>query len=229
VPTPVRGRILAAAALVLAGWTQGCLLFDIAPRRDPLDRLWEEWMLAGHYADSTDGIEHPWSYWDQEIFKHSSPVHRPDRIASSPGGAVDSKYAIRVWTTGGGSGNWTLVGGLIGRADVPGGTIELFVKETVRVHWPTQGAEKGRDYSQDYYLVLRPTATGQGRLITTWHVPPASLKLIPAPDNRYRYSTHGYLAYDPATRVATVTVTGLVTPFQERVDLAPALQDIEAR
>jgi hypothetical protein len=228
VPTPVRRRILVAAALVLAGWTQGCLVFDVAPRRDPLDRLWDEWMLAGHYGDSSDGIERSWSDWEKATFPHSPPIHRPDRIASSPTKAVDSKYGIRVRTTGAGGGNWELMGGLIGRADVPGGTIELFVKETVRLHWPTQGGKAGRDESQDYYLVLRPTATGQGRLITAWHVPPTSLKLIGERNDTY-YLTHGYLAYDVATRVATVTVTGLVTPFQERVDLAPALQDIEAR
>jgi hypothetical protein len=62
-PTGARSPVLAAALLLLATLTEGCLL-DTAPRRAPLDRVWEEWMLAGYYVAWSDGIVELWPVWD---------------------------------------------------------------------------------------------------------------------------------------------------------------------
>jgi hypothetical protein len=224
-------QALAAAALALATLTQGCFV-DSVPPRDGLDRLWEDRMLAGHYGRWVGGIQVPW------------PEPGEDTLASYPEGTALTKYRIEVKSQPGFlRGRWWIHGGLIGRAEAPGATIELFAKENVRSHWPQQTAKLGRDYSQDYFLVLRPPGPGPGRLIKAWRFPPASLALVVDPaveaDFRRRYPeqearkfieqnrshrVRGSLHLDLTADAATVTITGLTRPFAETVDLSRELR-----
>jgi hypothetical protein len=89
---------------------------------------------------------------------------------------------------------------------------------------------------------------GAERLITKWFFPPERLALTgkpvdpsvfarstrteaarrfavsPYPGEVPQHFVDGYLDFDPATKIATVTVTGLKEPFETRVDLAEYLR-----
>ena len=125
-------------------------------------------------------------------------------------------------------------------------SIELFAKRTSECHSPHYTARFGRDYSEDYFLVLRPTAVGRGQVIKEWQFPPSSLALVidPRKAEEYRrmfpkeearqlieqnkfHMVQGRLNFDPRTRVATVTVTGLTTPFEAQVDLSRELSALK--
>jgi hypothetical protein len=229
----VRGSLWrGAVTLLCVALAHGCFL-DREPPREPLERIWNEWMLAGHYGRWSGGQERSWQ------------TERRNTTASHPLGARDTKYGIEVnggWS-GFAMGGWGLLGGLIGRAETPTGTVELFGKEIVRVHWPEATAKYGRDYSYEFFLVLRPRPAGRGRVIKQWHFPPAELALTITPqiEEWIRQSTssekdarrqieqnkshmiNGYLKFDAAARSATVTITGLTTPFVEHIDLSREL------
>lgn len=225
-------NVLTVCAALLG---QACLL-DIPPRREPLDELWKRWMLEGHYGRWKNGQE---VSWDRS---------RPNTIHSYPEGAWLTNYGIEISETRSTNAGWHLDGGLIARIQVSDTTIELFGRETTRIHGPTYTAAVGRDYIYDFFLVVRPVGHEPGRLIKQWRIPPEELALTggsidptifqrstrsrvsietilhPARDSLPRHFVDGYLDFDPATKIATVTVTGLKRPFQERVDLSEELR-----
>ncbi|HEV8640841.1 MAG TPA: hypothetical protein VGV13_07075 [Methylomirabilota bacterium] len=214
---------------------QACLL-DIPPRRAPLDELWKQWMLEGHYGRWKDGQEVP---WDRS---------RKDTIHSYPEGAARTEYGIDVSETRSTNAGWHLAGGLIGRIYVSDRSVELFAKETTRVHGPTYTAAVGRDHTYEFFLVVRPGSNKLGQLIRQWRFQPEELALSGDPTDpaifqkstrsrvdiegilhlpRGAYPRHfldGHLDFDPSTKIATVTVTGLKRPFHEHVSLSNGLQ-----
>lgn len=232
-----RGALLLGTLTIgLALLGQGCLLLDIPPRRAPLDELWKRWMLEGHYARWKDGEEVPWDW------------PRTDRIHSYPTGAWLSEHGIEVTETRSTHAGWHLKGGLIQRMYAGNSAIELFGRESTRVHGPFYTTAVGRDDTYEFFLVVRPRNKGRGRLIKQWHFPPKELALTPgdpidpailqrstrsrasietilhpARGAYPRYFVDGYLDFDPNTKIATVTVTGLKRPFQDRVDLSREL------
>ena len=204
------GRLVMALPLIF----QGCLL-DIAPAREPLDETWTARMLAGEFGQWFDG-------------EKSSYVGR-DGIRSSPVGASGGRYGIDIIdqsTLGGGG--WSIVGGMVARVVRPGASVELFGKQIVRAHGMKRMAAD-RDYSYEFFLVVRPSSTGRGRMIKQWSFPREELVgLAPdRPENFPRgfvqFSVEGFLSLDEGSKIATVTITGLVRPFQERVDLSQEL------
>ncbi len=217
---------------ILAAWplAQGCV--DWIPTRDAHDRVWMEKMLAGHHGLWMD---------TGERVPDSAPAD--ERIASNPESARLTRYRLDVGTSRPRmlAGDWYLLGGLVGRAGLAGGeTVELFMKEIVRAHWPMHSATVGRDYSFDVFLVVRP-AGAPARLVRHWHIPPGdvaahvpraneeTLRQLPPgaprePHVHKVFALDGFLTVDPRGPTATVTVTGLTRPFEERVDLTGALR-----
>jgi hypothetical protein len=214
---------------------QACLL-DIPPRKEPLDELWKRWMLEGHYGRWNNGKEVPWDRPGQ------------DTLQSYPEGAWLSKLGIEVRETRSTNAGWRLTGGLIGQISVSDFTIELFAREITRIHGPAYTAAVGRDHTYELFLVVRPAGGGPGRIMKQWHFPPQELAvtgdpvdpaifqrstrsrrtdiediLHPARGAYPRHFIDGYLDFDPETKIATVTVTGLKRPFQDHVDLSSAL------
>jgi hypothetical protein len=217
-------RLALLLVLTLPLVTQGCLL-DIAPAREPFDEAWIARMLAGEYGHSTEGVRTP-------------PVGN-DRLESSPGGAHITAYGIGFSEQSDlGGGGWSIIGGMVARVVRPHENVELFGKQIARTHGflRTSG---DKDMSFEFFLVLRPHATGRGRLIKRWSfayedlgrvVPPALERNLRARyagvelENELARSkgifVDGYLDFDEPSRTATVTITGLVRPFQEPVDLS---------
>jgi hypothetical protein len=126
--------------------------------------------------------------------------------------------------------------------------LELFGREVTRVHGPDYTAAVGRDHTYEFFLVARPAAGATGRILKQWRFLPQELAqtgepvdpaifqrstrprradiadvLNPPPGAYPRHFVDGYLDFDPATKIATVTVTGLKRPFQDHVDLSSEL------
>jgi len=206
---------------------QSCLL-DMAPAREPLDRMWMESILAAQYGSWADGV--------------NLPAVGGDEIRSSPVGAGTTRHGIgihAVSTLGGGG--WSFTGGVVRRAVVGSTTAELFGKEVWRVHGP-KGTGNLQDRSYEFFLVVRPTGPGAARVVRDWRFSWEELAPTVAPEVAERLRRHyagtelerqlernqiisldGYLAVDPNGKVATVTITGLKRPFQELVDLVQDL------
>ncbi len=215
----------------------GCLL-DIAPSREPLDQLWNEQMLAGHYGEWVDGR------------LASSSTGRKDRIEPWVFQAAFTRYGIIVRQESYfGAADWGLEGGLIGRVEVEKAIIELFGKEIARIHAPFYTVRHGRDFSFEFFLVVRPKGADRGRIVRQWYFPSEAVALTPHPREleRLRQTYHsdeelqrafdqysqdlksewvaGYLRFDHETRVATVTIAGLKPRYEhsEQVDLSNEL------
>ncbi len=213
--------------LILPLVTQGCLL-DIAPAREPLDATWLSHMLAGEYGT--------WFYGEKRSYVG------PDKIESWPLGASGTRYGITVSDQSDlGGGGWSIVGGMVARVVRPPEHLELFGKEIARLHGLMQ-TSGDQDRRFEFFLVMRPNPSGPGRLVKSWSFPYEALgrAIPPALEKnlRAKYTgaeldaalarsmgiyINGYLAFEESSKTATVTITGLVQPFEERVDLAREL------
>jgi len=200
-------RLARFLVVILPFVTQGCLL-DIAPAREPLDATWRSHMLAGEYGT--------WFYGEKREYVG------PDEIKSWPGAASGTLYGITVsdQSTFGGGG-WSLTGGIVGRVKQPAASIELFGKEIARVHGLMRNVGP-KDFSYDFFLVVRPTGTHRGRLVQQWRFPREALADRPAEDATpgFPHIVHGYLSFDEQSKIATITISGLLKPLQEHIDLS---------
>ena len=185
-------------------------------------------MLTGEYGE--------WFYGEKTSFVG------PDKVESSPLGASRTRYGIRISEQSRfGGGGWSIVGGTVARIVRPGRNIELFGKEIVRVHGVKETVSD-QDFSYEFFLLVRPNPAGRGRLIKQWSFPREELGRTVPPalerNLRARYSgaelekeletskgihVEGFLSLDEQSKMATITITGLVRPFQERVDLSQKL------
>jgi hypothetical protein len=220
----------------------GCMLIDVPPSPRSLDGRWTEWMLSQHYARWDNG---------KETTLESHMASRPLRetIASYPDGAPFTRFGIGMSESLYKEGPaWEMDGGLIARVAIGNDMLDLFGRETRRVHrfLFAYGFAPGHDFSYEFFLVLRPS--GQpARVVREWHFPSGTLALSgDSIDERLlRRSTRsatdidsfvhptegavrwhlvdGFLDFDPATKVATVSVSGLKQPFSEAVDLSREL------
>jgi hypothetical protein len=220
----------------------GCTLVDIAPSRSALDERWRTWMLTEHYAHWQNG---------KERTLQSSMGNQPlgTGISSYPRGAPFTTTGIamtqELYNEGPG---WDIQGGLIGRTAHAGTTIDLFGREVRRVHrfLFAYGFAPGRDFSYDFFLVIRP-AYAPARVVREWHFPAKTLALSgdaidqsllgrstrsrvdiegflhPAQGETPRHLIDGFLDFDPATKTVTVSISGLKQPFSARVDLSAEL------
>jgi hypothetical protein len=226
----VRGPAL--LALVGAILTSCVPLYQ--PGREALDGVWNEWMLTGHYGFWRRGGEKPWG------------IQRGDRISAAPGTAGLTRYAIEVWGDAGpfANSNWSHTGGLVGRVETENRSIELFGKQTVLVHYPSGTASYQRDYSYEFFFLIRPRPQGRATLVRKWsfapedvalvvdrrveellrrsNVPEAEIERLARPQTGH--NVEGFLTFDAPTKTATVTIKGLKQPFEERVDLSQLLQ-----
>jgi hypothetical protein len=185
-------------------------------------------MLAAEYGSWSNGEE--------------VPPFGPEEIRSSPLGAEITRYGIGISaqsTLGGGG--WSIGGGLVGRAALGSTDVELFGKAVARVHGVKRTSDD-QDESYEFFLVLRPSAPGAARALRQWRFSWEELAPTVAPQVaeslRRRYTgaelekelerakaiyVHGYLKVDQESKVATIAITGLKKPFQERVDLSGEL------
>jgi hypothetical protein len=157
-------------------------------------------MLAGRYGVWSEGVD-------------GSPVG-PYEVHSWPLDAYLTQYGLGVIAQSWLGGGWSMAGGMIGRAEWRDASVELFGKSAARTHGMMRGSGAS-DRWYEFFLVVRPRMTGLGRLVRTWQVPAEALGVT---------WVEGFLAVDGENDLATVTITGLVKPIEDRIDLAETLR-----
>jgi len=219
--------ILGSTALAMAG--------DIP--REPLDRLWEEHMLAGTSANYMDGraregrLQHI-PRLEQAKGSWVLATHNPRAIRLSDFRGTRLFGLLR-------GGGWALDGGLLDRAPDAGGIVELYVKRVAPVYpGLLDHSSPRKEEFYEFFLLYRPNDAAHARILNKWVINPEQVhwyvpdSLLQGPlrvDDKaiLRASktsdVRGLLDYDPATKIATITITGLKQPFEDRVDLSAAL------
>lgn len=191
-------------------------------RREPLDRLWEEHMLAGTSVIYSDGKRVTYA-----------PTRSYETAGGDPLDAAFTKQGIVVgdfretrfllWVDGG----WALDGGLLARVEEQRSAIELYGKKITRrepsfilnlkaIHVPTE------TYSYEFFLLLRRHGASRATILKKWAFSPED---VPLDEDRIPTDlVTGHLRYDRAAKTATVTIKGLKRPIEERVDLSAELR-----
>jgi hypothetical protein len=234
----MHGRCVLALSLVATTLTSSCMFINIPPDRTPADLFWNERMLAGEYGR-----------WNDDGSRSVSSSR--DEISDWPNGALSTKWGIETSARRLEAG-WSMIGGLIGRRDVPGGTVELFAKEISRAHAPGLGVVRGRDFSYEFFLLIRPVE-GRARVVRRWFFPPEALAMVLPPSEVRRLRSEGRseaeiqaitektpvwqrmelirgrLRFEPQTQTATVRIENLKQPVEEQVDLTKELAELSRR
>lgn len=212
-----RTRIGLMAAAVFGVLAVKCMLSSPSPR-EPLDRLWEQHMLAGTAV----------------LLIHDGTTFRtPDLVIArlaweerngSVLDAVGTEYGIAVqyrrewcvlglWRLGG----WSLSGGLVRRLDHGAVTIELYGKQVQRVEpffppWRFRSDVPGRtDF--ELFLLRRDKASRAAAIIRRWSFRQEEV------EGGQGGLVWGQLRLDPTMKTVTVTITGLKLPFAAQVVL----------
>jgi hypothetical protein len=183
------------------------------PPRAPLDELWQEHMLMGTattmYVDESG---------QRTVSIPRTPFDEQRGVVSSVESAAGTTYGIEVsrlderwllWRNGG----WVLQGGLLARAREPSSTIELYGKAVIRQPAYVPGGPFPRDppmtRGYEFFLLLRKANVQRAAILRQWTFQPGDV----AKDGSVRAT----LQYNPATRMAIVTIKGLKTPVEETV------------
>ena len=203
--------------LILAGLAGG-----EPPPRAPLDALWEKHMLEGTFVF----IEvHKSKITARE--KHPPPTVDPKD--DEPTFGVLMSHPISVSELGEGlfgNGGWILQGGLLRRINDDSSTIELYGKRVVR-QFPHFRILPHRDppmeVGYEFFLLRRKPGTTRAVIIRQWTFLPDEVVLKDVGHGGRYPNVRCILQYDATTRNATVTVTGLKRPFEERIDLSSGL------
>lgn len=205
--------------------------------REPLDRLWEKHMLNGTSASYRNGQpnEGPPQFIQPLQAVHGDWVWA---MRTARGIKVSDSRGTRLLGLLRGGG-WVLAGGLLDRASNDRGAVELYVKHVAPVHpglLDHHAPMKQEAY--EFFLLDRPHDAPQATIIKKWVISPEEVRWY-VPDHFLQgplriddkailhasetSDVRGFLAYDPATKIATVTIMGLNHPLEERVDLSAAL------
>jgi hypothetical protein len=138
-----------------------------------------------------------------------TPFDEQRGVVSSVESAAGTTYGIEVsrlderwllWRNGG----WVLQGGLLARAREPSSTIELYGKAVIRQPAYVPGGPFPRDPP-----MRRKANVQRAAILRQWTFQPGDV----AKDGSVRAT----LQYNPATRMAIVTIKGLKTPVEETV------------
>lgn len=188
--------------------------------REPLDRLWEEHMLAGTFPIYAEGkrVERVSEGSFEE--KQGDPFF----VAYTKHGIMVSDLRetrfLGLWLKGG----WLLQGGLLARVEDQASTVELYGKMVMRAEpvflftyfVSIHGPDNVRPYADEFFLLLRKKGSERATVLRKWvfNQQESEMGVV-----------RGLLRYDPATKVATVTILGLKHPFEEHIDLSETLRD----
>jgi hypothetical protein len=190
----------------------------------PLDVLWEQYMLEGRLSKITIALR------DSRVDLAESASSASFEFARGhPESAAFNSYGISVMRLGEGiwgNAGWVVTGGLLSRTTQDARIVELYGKAVVRrfAYFPFPfHREIPHETGYDFFLLLRQPGTSGARVIRKWTFMPNEVlvkrETTAAPPEYVR----GVLRYDAGSRVATVTISGLKHPFDERVDLSSAL------
>lgn len=213
-------KMAAIFACVAAG--AGChkaVASTEAPVRTPLDRSWEEHMLDGRAG--IIAIE-----GSQTRRSDNPSIESFERARGQPEEAVWTNRGISVARFGEGfwgNGGWRLEGGLLARAVDGPSSFELYGKAVVRQfsYFPFPfHREIPHETGYEFFLVHRLSSAPQATIVRKWVFPPNEVVVKSVSHGGTREDVQAVLQYDAGTRTATVRITGLRRPYEERVDLS---------
>jgi hypothetical protein len=229
------GFVIATVLITFLRGGQPATAGDIP--RAPLDRIWEEHMLAGTPVHYSSGRLFQWQPWYTR-FPERSRGSWVLALATPRGMIVSDYRGTRLLGVLRGGG-WSLHGGLLDRFDRDGKALELYVKVVSRVHPGLfDNSAPPKEQSYEFFLLCRPQKDAQAVVVRSWTIRPDEVHwyvpeyLLQGPlriDDKALLSAsetsdvRGFLTYESESNVALVTVTGLTHPFEERVDLSSAL------
>jgi len=214
--------IAVAMALVLATPA----LSEPLPR-EPLDAMWKLYMLEGH--PQVVGISLRGSHVKKERFEGIRSAYPP---TGDPESADTEPYGISVAQDGEGlfgNGGWWLHGGLLGRSidgrltiDLYGKVIEHIPPHLWRPWWMSEPRKRG---GYEFFLLSRREGLPGATVLREWIILPEEVileedSLTGRPKSQVQVS----LRYDPATRIATIDITGLKKLFHEQVGLSAVIE-----
>lgn len=194
----------------------------VAVPREPLDRLWETHMLAGTPAyllyDGTDFRTRDTDFNKLRSFREADGTVSGATVSDHGLSILYDRESclLGLWGLGG----WEFRGGLLRRAEHRDTTIDLYGKQVTRVepyfpfHFHRERPERS---SFEFFLVRRARPGAAGGVVRVWRI---DRELFRASE-KYPFLS-GDLSYDPTSRTATVRITGLSQPFEDRVVVAAA-------
>ena len=113
-------------------------------------------------------------------------------------------------------------GGLLGLAREGDSTIELYGKAVERQHSYFQfHRDPPRETTYEFFLLHRKPSSPVATIVRRWMFDRAE---VDEKQSRPTEGVRGTLRCDPGTQTATVTITGLKRPVEEKVDLTTVLQ-----
>jgi hypothetical protein len=210
----------------------GMGLVDIAASdplsREPLDVLWMQKMTEGKSAvvqidDSRTSVSE-----GRSPLSFESARGRPEEAALSDHRISVMRLGEGFWRNGG----WVLKGGLLARAGDGPSTIELYGKAVV--HRQSYFAfpfhrDPPHDTGYEFFLLHRKAGVTRATIINQWIFRPDDVIVESSPHGGTEENVRGMLRYEPTSRIAIITITGLKRPFEERVDLSSAIESAERK
>ena len=190
--------------------------------RTPLDKLWEDFMMKGApanvYFDGKGLVDRT---KPGEKLASFEEAHGDPLLAAwmtNRGIAVQNLQETRLlgfWRLGG----WELLGGLLAQANRPSDLVELYGKLALRKEpyfpVPHRSAPEQR-WSYEFFVVRRDRGTGRAELIRKRIFEPPQVVQGPYPDRPVAVE----FKYDPISRRARLSVSGLARPFQEEFEVS---------
>ena len=179
-------------------------------------------MLAGKSV--AIAIENPQSRVSEHQSTRSFEYARakPETAGWTNRGITIMRLGEGFWRNGG----WLLEGGLLAQAVDGSSTFELYGKAVVRrfpfVPFPFH-RERPHETGYEFFLLHRGPGVPHATIVGQWVCPPDEVVVKRESTGGTYEDVRGMLRYDPDTRTAMVTITGLKRPIEERVDLSLAL------
>jgi hypothetical protein len=224
---------LAATVLLMSLLLIHSVVWSAEESREALNRRWDGFMIRGEPAEWAAGERIP--YVPKDSFEKARGSVTAARMTAD-GISVSDIRGTRIFGLIQGVG-WHMFGGLLARQSVSGMTIELYGKEITRKRGGFLGLDsyhKLADVSYEFFLLRRPAAGGEAAILERWIIAPEGIAWhYPARPPGYpaypggvpgeahaRSDVRGFLEYDPGTKIATVTITGLTRPFKEHIAIA---------
>ena len=196
--------------------------------REPLDRIWEEYMFNGTVSYYLDGKKIEENLPSANVVSEAArgSVAAPIREIS----VNDYRGTAFLGILRGGG--WSVMGGLIGRGEGKASTLELYAKRVWREYSGLLGMwnyfRPKEDETYDVFLVQREQGASRGTILKKWVIQPAEIRwFIPQHTQESKVisekvkqqnetsDVRGFLKYLSESQEAEVTITGLTHPFVE--------------
>jgi len=196
--------------------------------REPLEKIWEDHMLEGNSSSIHIEIK---KGTISKLERHPSetrtvPAATADMLFLDPYGIIVRELGEGFW----GNGGWVLQGGRLDQAIDGDSIIQLYVKVVEYRHsyfpFPFH-RDPPTDTGYEYFLLHREKAVPGAVILQKWAFLPQDVVLRDSPHKPFvnpDSNVQAFLSYEPSSRTATIKITGLTRPIEERVDLSSYIQ-----